>query len=379
MTRRHGLKRAGLPLTGVAHTEINGRAQVPKTSFEAPDSTFPARTWLDLPLPVSSGWDTDSVAVVTKTKLRNALAEALWDSVSANQLADVCDELKMPPAPEHMHPMSGKRVYVLARTKGYEIEQLIATAREAVLDYPHADLLTLLAELDRDTGGVRGALKNIIFAAVGAKPRLVFTDALNNDVEIVEGSDRCLIYDEPLAEAGLTWRALVRWWARKTGAKLTDTNERVLALALFDRLLASTANEPERLMLRAYGSFYGAHGFDLPALLPQVYLHYDPYTAAELGGRPRLFRQRMDFLMLLPRRGRVILELDGKQHYSDEREVASPQRYAATVREDRELRLAGYEVYRFGGHELVGKAQTTAMLTTFYTQLLTRHGVLPIA
>jgi len=36
------------------------------------------------------------VASVTRTKLRNAIAEALWDYVSATQLADVCDDLRMP-------------------------------------------------------------------------------------------------------------------------------------------------------------------------------------------------------------------------------------------------------------------------------------------
>jgi len=127
-------------------------------------------------------------------------------------------------------------------------------------------------------------------------------------------------------------------------------------------------------MLRTYGTLYGEHGFDLPALLPQVYLHYDPYSAAQLGGKPRLFRQRMDFLMLLPHRVRVVLELDGKQHYSDDSGSASSVRYAAMVREDRELRLAGYEVYRFGGHEFVEAQDPAKMLRSFYTQLLTRHG-----
>jgi hypothetical protein len=47
----------------------------------------------------------------------------------------------------------------------------------------------------------------------------------------------------------------------------------------------------------------------------------------------------MDFLMLLPRRVRVVVELDGKQHYSDEDGTADPARYAAMVREDRQLRL----------------------------------------
>jgi very-short-patch-repair endonuclease len=107
-----------------------------------------------------------------------------------------------------------------------------------------------------------------------------------------------------------------------------------------------------------------------------VYVHYDPYSAAQLGGKPRLFRQRMDFLMLLPRRVRVVIEIDGKQHYSDEDGTANPARYAAMVREDRQLRLAGYEIYRFGGHEFVEDQDPATMLRAFYAQLLTRHGVI---
>ena len=50
------------------------------------------------------------------------------------------------------------------------------------------------------------------------------------------------------------------------------------------------------------------------------------------------------------------------QHYSDNG-VASPERYAAMVSEDRALRLARYEVYRFGGHELAaGGLATTNIL-----------------
>ena len=101
------------------------------------------------------------MASVTRTKLRNAIAEALWDSVSATQLADVCDDLRMPPAPADVHPMSSKRQYVQSRTKRYEMAQLVATAREVVLDYPHQDLVALLAEIDGTAGGVRGELKNV--------------------------------------------------------------------------------------------------------------------------------------------------------------------------------------------------------------------------
>jgi hypothetical protein len=95
---------------------------------------------------------------------------------------------------------------------------------------------------------------------------------------------------------------------------------------VFARLQRSLSNEPEQRILRAYGKLYGTAGFDIPALIPQVYLHYDPYTARELGNRHSpLTRQRMDFLLLLPNRARVVLELDGRHHYADGRGMADPR------------------------------------------------------
>lgn len=58
--------------------------------------------------------------------------------------------------------------------------------------------------------------------------------------------------------------------------------------------------------------------------------------------------QRMDFLMLLPNGIRVVIEIDGKQHYS-KNDIASPKLYAEMMANTRELQLKGYEVYRFGG------------------------------
>lgn len=58
----------------------------------------------------------------------------------------------------------------------------------------------------------------------------------------------------------------------------------------------------------------------------------------------------MDFLLLLAGGVRVVVEVDGKQHYSDG-DRPSPKVYARTVEGDRRLRLAGYEVYRFAGYE----------------------------
>lgn len=82
-----------------------------------------------------------------------------------------------------------------------------------------------------------------------------------------------------------------------------------------------------------------------------------------------LARQRMDFLMLAPGGRRYVLELDGKDHYSRDGKPA-PDLYVDMVREDRRLRLQGYEVYRFGGAEFVDSLSAKIMLSGFFHQLL---------
>ncbi|MFC9751233.1 hypothetical protein ACFQ7N_19230 [Streptomyces niveus] len=82
-----------------------------------------------------------------------------------------------------------------------------------------------------------------------------------------------------------------------------------------------------------------------------------------------LTRQRMDFLMLAPGGRRYVLELDGKEHYSRDGKAA-PDLYADMVREDRRIRLEGYEVYRFGGAEFVDREAAKVMLRGFFDQLL---------
>ena len=78
----------------------------------------------------------------------------------------------------------------------------------------------------------------------------------------------------------------------------------------------------------------------------------------------------MDFLLLLPGRQRVVIEIDGKHHYADG-EAASPQRYATMVAEDRNLRLLGYEVYRFGGYEL-SEGDPRAIVEPFLNRVIRR-------
>jgi hypothetical protein len=270
----------------------------------------------------------------------------------------------MPTGPSEDDPWKSKRKYVVNRLLTLRGEALDDMVRAVATEFGDAELAGLVAPIG--LVGVAGEPKNLIFAADGAKPRIVLRDAINNTIEIVENADKCLIYDRHIGATGLTWADLTHWWAAR------DPVEPTPARSLFRRLRDSLASPPERVLFNAYGSLYGqAQGDELPALLPQVYLHYDPYTARELvdqdGGA--LMRQRMDFLLLLPRGRRIVVEVDGKQHYA-EGDRASPRRYAEMVSEDRRLRLAGYEVYRFGGAELPDSPRARELVLRFFEDLL---------
>jgi hypothetical protein len=218
----------------------------------------------------------------------------------------------------------------------------------------------------RVRGGVEKPVKNIIFAANGPKPEIVLDDAVSNDIRIVKNEEFCLVYDRPISPAGLYWKDLVTWWAEHTGCSDEGSTPR----ALYERLRDSVPAGPERMVFSTYYQEFKGLGDELPVLIPQVYLHYDPYTLRELGGNKRLPRQRMDFLLLMRDLRRVVLEIDGVQHYA-EGERASPARYAEMVAEDRRLKLAGYEVYRFGGAEFAQPSDAVKqMIRSFFVALL---------
>ncbi|TNE61357.1 MAG: hypothetical protein EP341_00775 [Sphingomonadales bacterium] len=214
--------------------------------------------------------------------------------------------------------------------------------------------------------GVSGRPKNLIFASRGPKPEIGFADAINNDLVILSGEESCLVYDRPIAASGLLWSELVAWWGEATpGADAAN---------LGARLQESLASDAERKLFATYFKAYRSFlGEALPALLPQVYLHYDPAIVKTLRHRLPLPRQRMDFLLLLPNRQRIVIEVDGKHHFS-ENGRASLKVYADMVSADRELRLSGYEVYRFGANELVGD-NAEARITDFFDKLFRLHNI----
>lgn len=234
--------------------------------------------------------------------------------------------------------------------------------------------------------GVGGAMKNLIFASTGPKPEIILRDAISNDVEIVKNADLVLVYDRPLV-AALTWKEMLDWWQAREGTTDRQTAKKALYARMIEAVRATQS--PGELVL--FEAYHRALGRDLqealPFMVPQVYLHFDPLTRRQRGDEIILNRQRMDFLLLLEQSARIVLEVDGAHHYADSSSVdavqlvASPSRYGAMAFEDRRLKLAGYEVFRFGAAEFklnsVGEVSPDIeeMLATFFRGLLQKYGV----
>lgn len=266
----------------------------------------------------------------------------------------------------------------------------LATALNAVLKADGFNVVEIgeqskhpIYAVQRITTGVTGAPKNLIFASINTKPDLYFIDAINNDIAIHNNTD-ALIYDRFLTDSGLLWSTMGEWWQECEG--LRDSKEARKAQGERLRRSVMEANSPGEYALfeTYYREFPSRLGDELPALIPQVYLHYDPRNIKVRGNSPVLLRQRMDLLMLLNHNVRIVIEVDGKHHYADG-EKASTIKYAEMVAEDRRLRLAGYELYRFGGAEFSDVTMTNRkysvgprskqVATNFFQQLFEKHHI----
>lgn len=233
--------------------------------------------------------------------------------------------------------------------------------------------------------GVQGQVKNIIFAAK-YKPEIAFDDALNNDIRITRNENQCLIYNRSIPSSGVMWNDLIEWYAVENNLTDGQNPEVAFITRLCDCLDTSfKANGakagPETWMLQAYYNLKKELGIDLPALIPQVYLYYDPQTLKQRGYK--LFEhQKMDFLMIFSHKDRIVIEIDGKQHYA-EGTTASPKLYSEMVRAHREMSLLGYDVYRFGGYEFMGadadetvKNKVLESIKQFFVRLFCKYGIL---
>ncbi|MEV5480012.1 MULTISPECIES: hypothetical protein [Streptomyces] len=211
--------------------------------------------------------------------------------------------------------------------------------------------------------------RNLIFATLG-KPDIRFTSALDNDIEIAERADQVLVYDRPVGKDGLLWRDLLSWWQETQGT--TDPGK--ATSTLFRRMERSLPPESKGQinLFWLYHNIHRDHLGDVPALLPEIWVHWDPKTVRERGVQA-MQNLRMDFLMLLPGSKRVVLEVDGSQHYTrnggTEPDTA---KYAATMAGDRDLKFQGYEVFRFGHDELRDLDHARPVVTDFFRKLLNR-------
>jgi very-short-patch-repair endonuclease len=221
------------------------------------------------------------------------------------------------------------------------------------------------------------SIKNIIFASNHLKPEIILSDSLINQIQIVENAEFCLIYDRPIKGHGLLWMELVDWW--KYFANIKNLSDTEAGKRLYKRLKESLKDNQIEIFFfeNYYQKLYPRFSKQLPALIPQVYLHYDPYTIQllkKMSKNKRLKRQRMDFLLLLPRNQRIVIEIDGKQHYSDNQGRANPNQYSEMVAEDRKLKLSGYEIYRFGGYELM-QDNASIVIEDFFLKLFSKYEI----
>lgn len=239
-------------------------------------------------------------------------------------------------------------------------------------------------EVIRRQSGVSGTPKNLIFASTGYKPEIVLTDFVNNDVQITKHGELCLIYDRPISSsAGLSWLDLVEWWNDRESIDDVAAARSQLGQRLMASLPSSSPGE-YAIFSTYFKEFSARLGNSLPALLTQVYLHYDPQTARERRQDAVFVRQRMDFLLLLSGGARVVIEVDGQHHYAVDGQ-ASPALYAEMIAEDRMLGLRGYDVYRFGGSEFGDTRQgqtgwqvgprSHQLVKQFFERLFLRHDV----
>lgn len=277
----------------------------------------------------------------------------LFDNVL--ELTKVSDEKFVAFCEQYVHPIFRRNIFDEEREERVDLNiTCIEAINKGLLDVglalkPAGQTAgrTIFKAMPVDQS-IQEPVKNLIFAAT-YKPDIVIDDAISNEIRVVN-SNGALIYDKGISETGISWEALISWYVSLD----TENTEMKLTRLLHDCL----NSEAERLFYKAYIAYIKTHGKHLPALIPQVYMYYDPKTKGERS-KQVFEHQRIDFMMIISSSQRVVIEIDGQQHYSEDdiapgsehKHYASPKRYAEMMKAHREMSLAGYDVYRFGGRE----------------------------
>jgi hypothetical protein len=97
--------------------------------------------------------------------------------------------------------------------------------------------------------------------------------------------------DLPISGDGIRWRDLQAWWKDTQHIADDDAAKKSLYQGLSSSLPANSP--PQQKVYDLCHKIYGTAVPDLPALLPEVWLHWDHKTARERS-REALLRFRMD-------------------------------------------------------------------------------------
>lgn len=305
------------------------------------------------------------------------IAGLLYDRIVEMKMYDIiptCERLGLDISVANTS-YNSKRILTDSIISSASAEHLMRAAEDWIERCDDPELTELVHQLKHPWLSHAG-IKNIIFASNGPKPDIRIQNALENTIEIVKNEEYCLVYDATIPHEGLTIEVFRKWW---TGKGFTENPSSRLKASLPD-------NSPGEMAIFDfyYQNLRRRYKDRLPVLLPQVHLHYDPKTIQQRvrEGSDYLTLQRIDFLLLFPKGVKIILEVDGAHHYGIDSsgngivDKVSPQRYARMVTEDRDLKLAGYEVYRFGGSEFNQRdsgSTINSMLNSFFDSLFLRH------
>jgi hypothetical protein len=94
--------------------------------------------------------------------------------------------------------------------------------------------------------------------------------------------DEFLVYERPIGPEGLRWSDLQDWWQQARG--IDDETE--AKRTLYARPLAGLPPEDESPQIHLFRLYHEIHRFrvhGLPALLPEVWLYWDPKTVQQRG------------------------------------------------------------------------------------------------
>jgi very-short-patch-repair endonuclease len=308
--------------------------------------------------------DAAADARLTIGLLQNTVPVVLY-VLSANELAKWCDRLGL--GPSDKEPMASKKSYVRDRLLSTPSSTFPAVAERVLHEFQsHADgngKEPPTEEWLRAWEALRAAvgvdeIQTIVFASQG-KPDLVLHDVPNRQLADVKGA--ALIWHTSITEKGLTIGDMLRWW--RSNRRAEDS--------LYERFKSCCQNADERAVLDFY---YNAkvgridENCELPALLPQVWLAFDPLTRQQRLGEAAVDRQRLDFLMYLPGRRKVIIEVDGIYHISKGDGRACLETYSKGLAADRGLMAKGYMIYRFGADEI--QKDASDVLGQFFHDIL---------